>query len=179
MKHPIIITSGGSLERRDKYDRNSIIAKYLASSTGRQALASSMIAPIRRSLDYQGIARQVFAVQQLPQGAAPAYVSSGLPSGNLPVYDSDLVADIVVGRYKYDAIRISSRGRLYRKGQLSGAARRVTIPQFQLYASPTIKLSDVKSRRFNLIDRATYKLKQSIMAEEDSMIFDILDKVGK
>lgn len=166
MKHPIIITSGGSLERRDKYDRNSIIAKYLASSTGRQALASSMIAPIRRGLDYQGIARKVFAVQQLPQGA-------------LPVYDKDIVSDIVVGRYKYDAIRISSRGRLYRKGQLSGAARRVTIPQFQLCANPTIKISAVKSRRFNLIDRSVQKLKHSMMAEEDSMIFEALDELGK
>jgi hypothetical protein len=166
MKHPIIITSGGRLERRAEYERNRIIAQYLSSSTGRQALASSMIAPIRRSLDYQGIARKVFAVQQLPQGAAP-------------VYDKDLVSDIVVGRYKYDAIRISSRGRLYRKGQLSGAARRVTIPQFQLYANPSIKISDVKSRRFDIIDRSVQKLKHSMMAEEDSMIFDILDKAGK
>lgn len=179
MKHPIIITSRGRLERRDKYERNNIFSNLLSSATGKQLLAQSMIAPLRRRLDYQGLARKVFSVQQMPGGAVPIYVSSGLPSGNLPVYDSDLVADIVVGRYKYDAIKISSRGRLYRKGQLSGTARRVTIPQFQLYASPTIKISDVKSRRFNLIDRATYKLKQSMMAEEDSMIFDILDKAGK
>lgn len=166
MKHPIIITSGGRLERRAEYERNSIIAQYLSSPTGRQTLASSMIAPIRRSLDYQGIARKVFAVQQLPQGA-------------LPVYDSDLVADIVVGRYKYDAIKISSRGVLYRKGKLSSGIHRVTIPQFQLCANPTIKISSVKSRRFDIIDRATYKLKQSIMAEEDSMIFEALDELGK
>lgn len=164
MKHPIIITSGGIIRLRHIY--KNIVFSYLSSSSGRCALAQSMIAPIRRSLDYQGIARKAFAVQSLPQGA-------------LPVYDRDIVSDIVVGRFKYDTIKINSRGVLYRKGKLPGGVRRVTVPQFQLYANPTIKISDVKSRRFDIIDRATYKLKQSMMVEEDSMIFDILDKAGK
>jgi hypothetical protein len=163
MKHPIIITSGGRIQRRDKY---SIISKYLSSSIGRQTLASSMIAPIRTGLDYQGIARKAFAVQQMPQGA-------------LPVYDSDLVADIVTGRYKYDIIRISSGGIVHRKGRLLKPFLRITFPQFELYSNPTIKLSDVKRRRFNIIDRKVQKARQEIMAQEDSMIFDILDKAGK
>lgn len=167
MKHPIIITSSGKIENREKYERNSIIAKYLASSVGRQTLASSMIAPIRRRLDYQGLARKIFQVQSMP-----------LP-GSL-VYDSDLkVHDLVIERYKYDTIKINSRGNVYRKGSLSGTVRRVTFPQFQLYSSPTIKLSDVKSRRFDLTDRAVNKLKQSMMAEEDSRIFEVLDKSVK
>lgn len=165
MKHPIIITSGGSIQRRDKY--SSIISKYLSTSAGRCALAQSMVAPLRTRLDYQGIARKVFNIQQLPQGA-------------LPVYDKDpLVSDIVAGRYKYDTIKISSSGVVHRKGRLPKPFLRITFPQFELYSNPTIKLSSVKRRRFDLIDRSVQKLKQSIMAEEDSMIFDILDKIGK
>lgn len=172
MKHPIIITSGGEVTNRDKYNKSSIISNLLSSSSGRQMLAQSMIAPIRRRFDYQSLARKVFLVDQMPVGAQPTYVNSGLPSGDLPVYDSDTI----VGKFKYDSIKISSRGRLYRKGQLSGSSRRAIFPTFQLAANPTIKLSDVKARRFDIIDRSVQKLKESITFEEDSMIFDILDK---
>lgn len=179
MKHPVIITSGGRIQRRDKY--GSIISKILSSSTARQMLASSMIAPLRRRLDYQGIARKVFSVQQMPPGAAPLYdIDPSLPQGSLSVYNSDLgVADIVVGRYKYDAIKISSRGVVHRKGRLPKPFLRVTFPQFELYSNPTIKLSSVKARRFDIIDRSVQKYKMEIAAHEDSMILEALDKLGK
>lgn len=31
---------------------------------------------------------------------------------------------------------------------------RVTVPLFEIHKEPTIKLSDIKTRRFNIIDRA-------------------------
>lgn len=166
MKHPVIINSRGAVVRRDKYDRNSIISQLLSSTSARQQLAQSMIAPIRARLDYQGLARKAFTVQQMPGGA-------------VPVYDSDLVSDIIVKRFKYDTIKINSRGNVYRKGSLSGAVRRVTFPTFQLVSNPTIKMSEVKRRRFGITDRAVNKLKQSMMAEEDSRIFEALDEIGK
>jgi hypothetical protein len=32
-------------------------------------------------------------------------------------------------------------------------ATRVTIPEFEIYSNPTIRISEVKQRRFNVIDR--------------------------
>lgn len=166
MKHPVIITSGGAVWRREKYERNNIFSNLLSSATGKQLLAQSMIAPLRRRLDYQGLARKVFSVQQMPGGA-------------FPIYDSDLVSDIIVKRFKYDTIKINSRGNVYRKGSLSGTISRFFLPTFQLVSNPTIKMSEVKSRRFDIIDRAVNKLKQSMMAEEDSRIFEALNKSVK
>ena len=157
MEHPIIITSKGKVGLRHRLNptrRPVLNIKGIAS-----ALGASMVQPIRRSLNYQGIARAMFPVQQLPQGA-------------LPIYDRGFEG------YKHDAIKISSRGVVYRKGDLSKLVGRVTIPQFQIFSNPTIRISDVKSRRFNLIDRAVHKAKNVIMAQEDSMIFDALDKLG-
>src|SRR5271157_3201065 len=77
-------------------------------------LAQSMVRPIRRSLDYQGIARRALVVEQLPQGALPDY-------------------NKVFGN-------------------------RVTVPEFEIYQNPTIKISDVKRRRFNIIVRHRKKL---------------------
>lgn len=78
---------------------SAVIQQYLASSEGRQQLAQSMIAPLRRRLDYQGIARQVFAVEQLPAGALPYYSAAPseppLPDGVHPIRD---VFDAMQGR---------------------------------------------------------------------------------
>src|SRR5579885_3030482 len=126
MEHPIIITSKGKVKIRTIWDKTVSIAKSIASPAGRAALAASMVQPIRRNLNYQGLARQVFQVQQLPQGALPVYYRE--PEG-----------------YKHDAIKINSRGVVYRKGDLSKLVGRVTIPQFQIYSNPTIRIADVKS----------------------------------
>lgn len=166
MKHPIVITSRGEVTRRNKFDYNSILSGYLASKAGQQKLAQSMIAPLRRRLDYQGIARKVFAVQPLPQGAAP-------------VYDRDLVSDIIAKKYKFDAIKISRDGEIYKKSQgRKFRGVKVTFPMFNIISNPTIKLGDIKRRRFNIIDRSTIrKAKAEIMSQEDSMIFEALDKL--
>lgn len=176
MKHPVIITSKGEVTQRDKYTRGLIISQYLSSSSGRMKLAQSMVQPLRTGRDYQGVARKIFAVEPMPLPSALTFTSASLPSGNLPVYNTD--PEVPAEKFKHDVIRISSRGRVYRKGRDLGG-RRVTFPTFELYANPSIKIGDVKRRRFNIIDRNVQKLKQSIMAEEDSSIFEILDKIGK
>lgn len=53
--------------------RQLIVSEYLKTIEGRRQLAMSMIAPIRRPLDYTGFARRVFAVEQMPDGASPIY----------------------------------------------------------------------------------------------------------
>ena len=52
-------------------------------------------------------------------------------------------------------------------------AGRVFIPEFEIVSNPTIRISDVKRRRFNLIDRT---IKQIQKAEDDA-IFEVLDSV--
>ncbi len=47
---------------------------------------------------------------------------------------------------------------------------RVLNPQFELFSCPSINLSAVKSRRFDLIDRAQKKAIEEIQEYEDRMI---------
>jgi hypothetical protein len=65
MEHPIIITSDNDITTIENIAKQNIIANLLNSTAGRQALASSMAQPIRRSLDYKDIARRGFPVAQL------------------------------------------------------------------------------------------------------------------
>ena len=73
MEHDIIIISPeNNVGTRDEVELGPI-SRALLNASFKRKLAASMIAPLRRNIDYQGIARRVFVVDQLPQGALPIY----------------------------------------------------------------------------------------------------------
>jgi hypothetical protein len=134
--------------------RDELIAKALLSPDGKLALAQSMANPIRRNLDYQGIARRALCVDPLQQGS-------------LPTYDRDIDVSAVV---------ISSNG----SGPESRIfGERVTVPEFEIFSNPTVRIAEVKRRRFNVIDRAVQKARQEIMAQEDANVFAALDAAAQ
>jgi hypothetical protein len=160
MKHPVLISSDGALYKRTK---PGFIGSYLSSAAGRMRLAQSMIQPLRTRIDYQGIARKTFLIDQLPSGA-------------LPIYDKEPgVCNIVlnVGAYKHRELVINSSGRLNKRNSFPRGVR-VRMPLFEIYSNPTIRISDIKKRRFDLID----KCKSDILAAEDSAIFSALDNAN-
>lgn len=130
--------------------RDELISRAIMTQDGKIALAQAMANPIRRNLDYHGIARRALVVDPLPQGA-------------MPTYDRDIDVSAVV---------ISSNG----SGPESRVfGDRVTIPEFEIFANPTVRIAEVKRRRFNVIDRAVQKARQEIMAQEDANVFAALD----
>ena len=130
--------------------RDDLIARAIMTQDGKIALAQAMANPIRRNLDYHGIARRALVVDPLPQGA-------------MPTYDRDIDVAAVV---------ISSNG----TGPESRVfGDRVVVPEFEIFANPTVRIAEVKRRRFNVIDRAVQKARQEIMAQEDANIFAALD----
>lgn len=133
--------------------RDQLVERAIMSQEGKVALAQAMANPIRRNLDYQGIARRALVVDPLPQGA-------------LPVYDRDIDVTAVV---------VSSNG----TGPESRVfGDRVTVPEFEIFSNPTVRIAEVKRRRFNVIDRAVQKARQEIMAQEDANIFAAIDAAG-
>jgi hypothetical protein len=140
---------GMSEDRRD-----DLISRAILTQDGKVALAQAMANPIRRNLDYHGIARRALVVDPLPQGA-------------MPTYDRDIDVAAVV---------ISSNG----SGPESRIfGDRVVVPEFELFANPTVRIAEVKRRRFNVIDRAVQKARQEIMAQEDANIFAALDNASQ
>jgi len=130
--------------------RDEIITKAIMTQEGKVALAQAMANPIRRNLDYQGIARRTLVIDPLPQGA-------------LPVYDRDIDVAAVV---------VSSNGTAPESRVFS---ERITVPEFEVICNPTVRIHEVRRRRFNVIDRAVQKARQEIMAQEDANIFASLD----
>lgn len=73
MEHDIIVISDENLTGHKDKVLLGPIAKAFQNPALMSQLAKSMAAPIRRRIDYSGIARKVFMVEQLPPGAALTY----------------------------------------------------------------------------------------------------------
>ena len=130
--------------------KERIVAKLLSTPQGKLKLAASMQNPLRERLDYEGVFRRAAVVDPLPQGA-------------LPYYDKDVdVPAVVIGEEGQTPETIV-------KG------KRIFIPLFELGSNPKIPFTQVKERRYNLIDRAQDKAKQEIQAAEDTLGFSALD----
>lgn len=134
--------------------RDEMIKQALMTQEGKIALGQAMATPIRRNLDYQGVGRKALVVDPLPQGA-------------LPVYDRDIDVAAVV---------ISSNGTAP-ESRVFGD--RVTVPEFEIVSNPTVRIAEVKRRRFNVIDRAQQKARQEIQAQEDANVFAALEFAGQ
>jgi len=140
-----------SLEKRSvNAEREMLISQALESPEGRVALAQAMVEPIRRALEYQAVGRKLLMIDELPQGA-------------LPRYEKDV---------RQTAQVISRRGGVPR-GITEG--EEILVPLFELATHPTIRLSEVKARRFFIVDRAQIKAKEAIQKEEDRLIFVALN----
>jgi len=133
--------------------KDELVRRALMTTEGKVALGQAMANPIRRNLDYQGVGRRVLVVDPLHQGA-------------LPVYDRDIDVAAVV---------VSSNGSAPESRVFSD---RVTVPDFEIVSNPTVRIAEVKRRRFNVIDRAQQKARQEIQAQEDANIFAALDYAG-
>lgn len=130
-------------------EKEMVIAQALETDEGRTALAQAMVEPIRRSLEYQAVGRKLLMVDELPQGA-------------LARYERDVAAIAHV---------IARRGAVPDQIQ---EGEEILVPTFEIAANPTIRLSEIKARRFYIVDRAQIKAKEAIQKEEDTNIFNAL-----
>jgi hypothetical protein len=136
-----------SLEKTSEGNgREALIAQALDTPEGRVALAQAMVEPIRRALEYQAVGRKLLMVDELPQGAYARY-------------EKDVRAT---------ATRISRRGGV--PDQII-EGEEVLVPTFEIATNPTIRISEVKARRFYIVDRAQIKAKEALQKEEDTNIF--------
>jgi HK97 family phage major capsid protein len=130
--------------------KEAVINKLLQTNEGKMRLAASMQNPLRERLDYEGVFRRAVVVDPLPQGA-------------LPYYDKDI---------NVPAIVIAEEGKT---PETIVKGKRILIPLFELGSNPKIPFTQVKERRYNLIDRAQDKAKQEIQAAEDDLGFSAFD----
>lgn len=137
----------------DNAVKQKIVSDLIKTASGRVKLAASMIQPLRTRRDYTSVGRKTLLVEQLPDGA-------------LPIYDKDPdVTAYVVGEEGENILAISK-------------ARRVHFPLFEIASNPEIPLTQIKERRFDLLDRSLDLAKAQIQAAEDERVFAVMDAVA-
>lgn len=133
--------------------KQKIIGEYIKTPQGRAKLAASMTQPLRTRRDYAAVGRKTFLVEQLPDGA-------------LPIYDKDPdITAYVVGEEGQNILAITK-------------PRRVIFPLFEIASNPEIPLTQIKERRFDLIERSQDLGRAQIQAAEDERVFAVLDSVA-
>ena len=133
--------------------KQRIIGEYIKTPAGRAKLAASMTQPLRTRRDYAAVGRKTFLVEQLPDGA-------------LPIYDKDPdVTAYVVGEEGQNILAVTK-------------PRRVIFPLFEIASNPEIPLTQIKERRFDLIERSQDLGRAQIQAAEDERTFAIMDSVA-
>jgi len=137
----------------DNQTKQQIISDHIKTAAGRQRLAASMIQPLRRRRDYASVGRKAFYVEQLPDGA-------------LPIYDKDPnITAYVVGEEGENIVAVAK-------------PKRVLFPLFEVASNPEIQLTEIKARRFDLIERSVDLAKSEIQAEEDRKVFAVMDALA-
>ena len=133
--------------------KQKIIGDYIKTAAGRAKLAASMTQPLRTRRDYMSVGRKTFLVEQLPDGA-------------LPIYDKDPdVTAFIVGEEGENILAITK-------------PRRVIFPLFEIASNPEIPLTQIKERRFDLIERSQDLARAMIQAAEDERVFAVLDAIA-
>ena len=133
--------------------KQKLIGEYIKTPQGRAKLAASMTQPLRTRRDYAAVGRKTFLVEQLPDGA-------------LPIYDKDPdVSAYVVGEEGQNILAITK-------------PRRVIFPLFEIASNPEIPLTQIKERRFDVIERSQELGRAQIQAAEDARVFAVLDAIA-
>jgi HK97 family phage major capsid protein len=130
--------------------KQQIIAEYIKTAAGRAKLAASMTQPLRTRRDYSSVGRKAFYVEPLPDGA-------------LPLYDKDVYTTAYVVGEEGEAIMSVTKG------------KRVIFPLFEIASLPTVPMTQIKERRFDIIERMLDQAKAEIQKQEDDRIFSVLN----
>jgi len=149
------VRTAGTLfpQQVDPQRAHEIIAKNIVTAEGRRRIATSMIQPLRRRRDYSSVGRKAFYVEQLPDGA-------------LPIYDKDP---------EITAYTVAEEGENL---IATMKPKRVLFPLFELASNPEIALTEIRQRRFDLIQRSVDLAKAEIQAEEDRKVFAVMDALA-
>lgn len=130
--------------------REQIVAMAIETQEGRTALAQAMVEPIKNSLMYQSVGRKLLLVDELPQGV-------------LPRYERDVTAK---------AWTVSKRGAVPTS---EIEAEELIVPTFEIAANPVLRYSEVRARRFYIVDRAQIRAKDSLQRQEDTEVFKVIN----
>ena len=135
-------------------EQEQLVSRFGTSQNARMVIGQAMASPLKTFLEYRAVMRKAFRVDPLAAGA-------------LPVYDRDtenIEATVIASNSAANQTKIEGD--------------RIIVPIFEIASNPTVKLREVKIRRFNIIDRIQVRTRQYIQEAEDAALINLLVKAS-
>lgn len=129
--------------------KQAAVAQALRTSEGRRAIAKIAIEPLRERRDYETVARRAFYVDPIADG-------------QLPYYDKDPQITAYVVAEEGDSIQQIVKG------------DRVLVPLFEIRTWVGIPFTQVKERRYDVVNRIKQKTKSEVFRVEDRKAFALM-----
>lgn len=130
-------------------EKAALIAQAIDSDEGRVALAQAMVEPIRRALEYFAIGRKCLMVDPLPQGAYARYEKDVRCKASVIARRGGVPQSVIEGE-------------------------EILVPTYEIAIYVSVRMSEIKARRFYIVDRSQIKGKEAIQKAEDTDIFNAL-----
>jgi hypothetical protein len=128
-----------------------VLTKHLSTVGGLNKIAANLANPVRKMLDYKGIGRKFFVVEQ---------IEAGVPM----FYDEDI--DPV------PAVKVGMGGA---KNMIDLTAKRIELEAFEIITRPKIPYKELYIRRFRILDRAKDRLIEGTELREDLITFSLFE----
>ena len=119
------------------------------SGQGFAKIGQELLLPIKEIIDYEGFARRILKTYTLAQGQV-----------NRIDRDVDVAAFVVSSDGRAVETRVSDRY--------------IFPPEYEVTAFPSIRISEVFQKQFDVLDRAQDRAKQAIMRQEDQGLISVL-----
>jgi hypothetical protein len=132
---------------------NTLIGQLINSKKGRAKVAAAIGMELRRRRDYLAVGRKGFHVDEIPPGTSS-------------VYDFDV---------EVRGFTISEEGQAPEEQQRPD---RVMVKTNPIISRPKVSFSQVRERRYDIVNRVVEKGKSEVLAGEDTKIFRLLTAAG-
>jgi len=132
---------------------NTLIGQLINTKKGRAKIAAAIGMELRRRRDYLAVGRKAFHVDQLPPGTSA-------------IYDFDV---------EVRGWTLSEEGQAPEEQQRPD---RVLVKTNPIVSRPKVSFSQVRERRYDIVNRVVEKGKSEVLAAEDGKIFNLLTAAG-
>lgn len=140
--------------RQETMRKEATVSLALKSPFGLAKLASALVNPVRKYLDYVPIGRKTVVVEPIPDGF-------------IPYFDADIE--------EFYGTKVGADG--VSKMLICNAIRTV-VDEFEVITKPKVPYKELRVRKYKVLDRVKERLKQGLGLREDNLWFSLFHTAG-
>jgi len=136
-------------KRIKEFKKNATVDLLMKSPMGLRKLAAVLTNPVRKHLDYVGIARKLVVTEPIPEG-------------QMAYFDADIE--------EFSGVKIAGDGTSL---MVVVKSNRTVVEPFEIVTKPKVPFKELRLRKYKVFDRMKARLKQGLQIREDLTWFSL------